>query len=137
MEPPMFTRLLGVMLLALALPLGGCAEFAKIKAAVTTVTGLTVPQKDVAAAVQAFNATEKAVTKYLLLPTCSADQGTITDACKQASSIPAIARDLKAGRAARDKLWSASVADPNGVGATTLVSAVIAAVSALNADIAN
>lgn len=132
----MFARLLGVFLLAIVLPLAGCTQLRSVSSAVSTVAGISVPQKDVAAAVQSFNIAQKAATKYLLFPTCKPGQTTAINACKTAGGVALLGRDLKAGRAARDKLWAAATSSPGGVGPKALVTAVIAAVSALNADIA-
>jgi len=128
-------RILGM--LALALCMAGCAELKTMGSAVSTAAGISVPQKDVAAAVQAFNTAEQAATHYLQLPTCQAGQTTLKNGCKTRSGVLLIAKDMRAGRAARDALWTASKASPDGSGPRALLSAVIAGVTALNSDVNN
>lgn len=111
-----------------------CTSIQTVTSAVSTVAGIKVPQNDVAAAVVAFNAAEKAATRYLLLPTCKPPQTTLKNACKTQGGVALLGRDVPAGRAARDELWAASKADPSGAGPKSLVTAVIAAVSAINQD---
>lgn len=110
----------------LSVSLGSCAIIKKAE-------GVNVSQQQVSVAVQSFNAVEASVTNYLKLPNCAAGQS-IASGCKDPSSIQAIGNDLHAGRAARDKLWNASLANPSGVGLETLAATVVAAVAKLNAD---
>lgn len=125
----MLSRLFGLALLALALPLASCA-------AIKTVAGLTVSQKYVAVAVQGYDAVEVSATQYLRLPTCAAGQSTLSTACKKPVVIPVLIKDVRAGRAARDSLWASSKANPDGVGAIDLYNAVIAATTTINSDLA-
>ena len=124
----MKARFLGALLLACALPLGGCA-------AIKTVAGLTVSQKYVGVAVQGFDAVEVSATQYLKLPTCTVGQSTLSTACKKAAVVPALIKDVRAGRASRDSLWASSKANPEGVGAIDLYNAVIAATATINSDL--
>jgi len=122
------TRITGVALIALALPLASCST-------IKTITGITVNQKSVAVAVQAFDAVQISATNYLKLPTCTAGQSTIKDACKDAKVVPVLVKDVKAGRAARDSLWTASKGTADGIGIRAAYDAVIAATTAIKSDL--
>lgn len=130
-------RFLGVLLLAIALPLGGCAQIKAVGTAVSVATNLSVPQKDVAAAVVAYDGAQDATTTYLKRPTCQPGQNALEFACKTKKGVALLAKDLPIGRKARSDLWQASLGATNGVGSRALLSAVITAITALTADTKN
>ena len=124
----MSPRFAGAALLALALPLASCS-------ALKSVAGFSVSQKNVAIAVQAFDAVEASATNYLRLPACTDGQTTLGDGCRQPAVVPALIKDVRAGRAARDSLWAAAKAAPDGVGIKAAYEAVIAATAAIEQDL--
>lgn len=130
-------RFLGVLLLAIALPLGGCSQLKAVGTAVSVATNLSVPQKDVAAAVVAYDGAQDATTTYLKQPTCQPGQSALEFACKTKKGVALLAKDLPIGRKARSDLWQASLGATNGVGSRALLSAVITATTALTADVKN
>lgn len=114
--------------LALAVTLGSCT-------ALKTIAGVTVSQKNIAIAVQAFDAVEVSATQYLRLRNCADGESTIRAACRQPSVVPTLVKDVRAGRAARDSLWTASKGSPAGVGITAAYDAVVAATAAVKQDL--
>jgi hypothetical protein len=128
----MSLRFAGAALLALAIPLGACSVL-KI------VAGSTVPQKNVAVAVHAFDAVEVSATQYLRLPDCATTQSTLPDACRQPRVVPMLIRDVRGGRAARDSLWTASKGASGGasggIGIKAAFDAVVAATAAIKQDL--
>lgn len=123
--------------LALALCLAGCSDLKAVGSAVSAAAGLSVPQKDVAAAVVAYDGAQDTATTYLRQPTCQAGQNAIAFACKTRKGVLALARDMQAGRKARSDLWAASKGATDGVGSRALLTAVIDATTALTADVKN
>lgn len=130
----MFRSLMGAALIALALC--SCSTIKNLEATVTTITGTTASQKQVAVAVQAFDAVEVTATNYLKLPTCATGVSTVSGTCKKSAVVATLITDVKAGRAARDSLWTASKSATSGVGAVALYTAVMSAVAVINVDLA-
>lgn len=112
----------------MALALASCSTINKI-------AGITVDQRTVSVAVQAFDAAKVTGTNYLRLPTCTADQDSLKDACKKASTARTIITDIRAGTAARDSLWTASKGSTDGIGVRAAYDAVVAATAAINSDL--
>lgn len=117
-------------IVALGATLAGCG-LATVKA----VTGFTVSQDKVAIAVTASVAAEKLVPKVLRLPICLQGQKDILDGCVSVKLGDQIKVDLRAMQAARNSLWAAAKADPNGVGAYDAYEAFKAVTNALRADV--
>lgn len=115
-------------MLALAVPIASCSTVSKI-------AGLTVSQKEVAVAVQAFDGVKATATNILKLPDCTATQKAIKDGCITQSLGRTIVADVDAGTAARNSLWVASKGTTEGIGVRAAYDAVIAATAALNNDI--
>lgn len=132
----MRTRFLGALLLALA-ALPACDTVKSLGTAVSVAANLSVPQKDVAAAVVAYDGAQDATTTYLRRPTCQAGQDALAFACKTKKGVALLAKDLPIGRKARSDLWQASLGATNGVGSRALLLAVITATTALTADVKN
>lgn len=124
----MSLRFAGAAMLALAIPLGACSTL-------KTIAGFTVPQKTIAIAVQAFDAIEVSATHYLRLPDCAAGQSTLANACRQPTAVSVLIKDVRAGRAARDSLWTASKSAPDGIGVKAACDAVVAATAAIKQDL--
>lgn len=121
--------------LALALFLPACADIQAVGSAVSVATNLSVPQKDVAAAVVAFDGAQDTASAYLQQPTCKVGQSVALNGCKTKKGVALLAKDVPAGRAARNSLWNASLGATAGVTSRSLLTAVIAATSALSADV--
>lgn len=91
-------RLFAPVLLALALPLCGCAS------TIDQLTGATVSQKTAGAAVAAYNVAEAAANVYLALPICANGQGSLANACRTVDVSTPLNAALDKGDAAADTL---------------------------------
>jgi hypothetical protein len=92
---------------AVALSLGGCAEFQKLQNGFALVTGPIVTPQQVVIAINAFDAVEATATNYLHLPRCPS-ASICRDPAITAKLVPAI----RAGRADRNTLKAALRANP-------------------------
>ena len=114
----------------LALALAGCST---IQAAIGVVTGTTVTPGAAVIAANAFDAVEATGTVYLQLPTCP----TATPICKSQSAVNAIVPAIRTGRTARNALEGAVMAANGSPVSATLLSALQAQTSTLQAIYAN
>lgn len=102
---------------------------------INTLTGISVNQKTIAVAVQAFDVAEVSAAKYVALPACKTGQATASNACKDPATAATVVTAVMKARSARDSLWSASKAAPDGVGLTAAYKAFVAATDAIKSDI--
>lgn len=102
---------------------------------VKSIAGFTVTQQTIGVAVTASAGAEKAAAPILRLPICSEGQKDILDGCISAKLGDQIVTDIGKMRGARDSLWAAAKADPNGVGAIDAYNAFKAATKVVQTDI--
>ena len=117
---------------ALALALCSCSTISALQTAV----GVTVSQKNAAAAVGLYNTAETGAIVYLKLPVCAAGQSTLKSACKNPGAAKTLNAALDKGDKAVDALVVAiktAQAQGSGVGvASAAYQAVVAATTSVN-----
>lgn len=117
-----------ILILALALTLGGCAaELQKLKTVYEVVTTASVSPDKILVAANAYDLIAGGATQYLVY--CKAN---ITTAICSADNRRTVIRAGRAGHKARDQLEPYIVAGGAGPGA--IYNALIAAVNTLNAS---
>jgi hypothetical protein len=107
-----------ILIAALALSLGGCAQLAKIQSAYQVVTNTTISPKAVYIARNTFDALEQTATNYIVQ--CNALPGPLCS--KQA--IQQIIPLVRSGRVTRNQLTAYVKAHPDAIGSEGLYDAL-------------
>jgi hypothetical protein len=115
-----------LVLLSLA-SLPACQSITALENAAGTVAGVKVKGKTAYIAISAFNASEKLVTAYLVLPLCN---GTVT-LCRKLGAAEALDQPFNAGIVARNQLRAYMRANPGTLADAGLYNNLIAASSGL------
>lgn len=124
-------RVLGMLLLALAIPLGGCSTVNSIGSAYSAATSVKVTKTQVYVAANAFDAVEVTATNYVRLPTCKTGQTFLADQCSTKVAISKLVPAIRAGRAARNNLEAFAKDHPGEIGASGLYAALTTAISTI------
>lgn len=91
-----------LLIIPLLLCLGGCAQqLADLKAAYTTLTGVTISPTTVYIAANAFDTAEGSATTYLKLPACTGSNGPI---CRNQTIAAKVVALIRQGRPIRNQL---------------------------------
>lgn len=130
-------RFLGALLLALALPLGGCSTINSAGQAISSASQVKITKTQVYIAANAFNAVKATVTNYVLLPTCKAGQTFVKNQCSSKALIARIVPAVRAGTANRDDLIAYIKTNPNSLGVSGLYTALTSAITTIKAALAS
>ena len=87
-----------IILIALVLGLGGCAQ---LQNAYNVLTGITITPTTVYVAANAFDTAEGSATTYLNLPACTGSNGPV---CRNATTAAQIVKLIRQGRPIRNQL---------------------------------
>lgn len=120
------------VVLALAIPMGGCATLDKLVNVNTTVSTYTVKPSDMVIARQSFNAVEIAATQYLSLKRC--DGSNVV--CRSPAVTPDLIQAIRRGRVARNNITQFVKDHPGQLGPTGLYDAVVSATSTIQSVLA-
>lgn len=115
-----------VLALTIGGALSGCTQLAAVQTTFTTLAGLTVSPQQADIAASAFDGLEQTATQYLALPACTKANGPI---CRNPAAVPSIVADIRTGRAARNQLEQAVIA--NGAPPANLYNVLVTEINAL------
>jgi len=119
-----------LVIIALAVSLGACAQLQKLEQAYTFVSGSTVPPQAVVVAANTFDGLQGTATQYLIY--CKAN---LSQPICVATNRRNVIRYVRAGRAARNQLESYIAQGASAP--ATIYNTLIAAISSLQASAAN
>jgi len=88
-----------ILVIVLALSVGGCAFLQKVETGIQTVTSASVSPKDALIAINSFDAIEATATNYNSLRRCTGSNGPI---CRDPAARVPIRKFVLAGRVARN-----------------------------------
>lgn len=109
-----------ILVLALSLSLGGCADFNKLQESFIAATNITVSPKAVYVARNTFDALEQTATNYIV----SCNRAPSGPACSTVA-IQQIIPLVRSGRVTRNQLTAYVKMHPDAIGAQGLYDALI------------
>lgn len=132
------SRLLGALLLACALPLGGCSTVSSLEKAYSVAAGASITPTPVVIAGNTVDALQQTATNYLGSPLCKSGQTFLTNGCRAKVATQPIIAAVHSLRDARNNLEAFYHGHYTGpLGAQGLIDAVNAAVSTLQSTLKN
>lgn len=112
----------GLFCLGLALALASCATVGKLEAVKITPTQVVLINNT-------FDSLEILADAYVKLQRCGPGETSLRNVCNTKAGVTAVARDIRAGRVARDNLINFQIKHPDGLGASGLYDAFSTAIA--------